>query len=182
VLRRKWLPPFKTKITFDPRPPRDAKRGTIKRVLVEYESSAHGREALFHALEVARNADAELTVVAVATRELVGVGCARCRANAVFWNREMRYLAEEALGEAAELLGRSRTVEYAIADGADTRDAVAGAAAGCGADVIVVPSEPNGRFRRLVSSKLAEHLRRDGRWDVVVAPAAAPGTPATAAP
>jgi hypothetical protein len=110
VLRTRWLPSFKTKITFDPSPPRDATRGTIKRELVEYESSAHGREALFHALEVARNADAELTIVAVATRERVGVGCARCRANAVFWNREMRYLAEEALGEAAELVGRSRTV------------------------------------------------------------------------
>jgi nucleotide-binding universal stress UspA family protein len=130
-----------------------------------------GGRRLFHALSIARQAEAELTVVVVATRERVDVGCARCRHNAALWNREMRWLAEDALAEAADLVGPSRTVEYAMAYG-EPKQALAGAAARSGADVKVVPWQPNGRLRRLYSSSIAEHLRRDGRWEVVVVPAA----------
>jgi hypothetical protein len=86
----------------------------VKRVLVEYESSARGRGARLHALRVAREAGAELTVVVVATRERV-VGCARCRQSAVLWNREMASLAQEARDEAATVVGERPDTRYAIA-------------------------------------------------------------------
>jgi nucleotide-binding universal stress UspA family protein len=144
----------------------------VKRVLVEYESSQRGRAALLHALRVAREAEAELTVVAVATRERV-VGCARCRQSAVLWNREMTSLGQEALGEAATIVGARPGTRYAIAYG-DRKRALAEAAAACEAELVVVPWEPTGGLRGLFSAGLAEHLGRDDRWQVAVAPVAAP--------
>ena len=137
-------------------------RRMVKRVLVEYESSTHGRAALLHALSIVRHAEAALTVVAVATPERVGVGCMRCRSNAAMWNREMRSLAEDALAEAAELVGRSRAIEFAVAYGDGCKSALASAALRSEAELIVVPWRPNGRLRRLASTSVAEHLRRDG--------------------
>lgn len=144
----------------------------MKRVLVEYESSARGRAALLHALRVAREAEAELTVVAVATRERV-VGCARCRQSAVLWNREMASLAQEALDEAATIVGERPGIRYAIAHG-DRKRALADAAAASEAELVVVQWEPTGGLRGLFSAGLAEHLGRDDRWQVAVAPVAAP--------
>jgi nucleotide-binding universal stress UspA family protein len=136
-------------------------------VLVEYESSSSGRAALFHALSIARDADASLMVVAVARRERVGIGCASCRANTVFWNQEMKALAEDALADARALVGPSPTIDYAVACGSSAKEALVQAATASGADVIVVPSVPHSGLRRRFSSSLAEQLRRDGRWTVV---------------
>jgi hypothetical protein len=143
----------------------------VKHVLVEYESSPRGRAALWHALRGAREAGAELTVVAVATREPV-VGCARCRQSAVLWNREMASLAQDALAEAATIVGERPGPQYAIASG-DRKRALAEAAAAHKAELVVVPWEPTGGLRGRFSAGLGEHLSRDGRWKVVVAPAAA---------
>ena len=140
-------------------------------MLVEYGSSRRGRAALLHALRVAREGGAELTVVAVATRERV-VGCARCRQSAVLWNREMASLAQEALDEAATVVGERPGTRYAVAYG-DRKRALADAAAASEAELVVVPWEPRGGLRGLFSAGLAEHLSRDDRWQVAVAPAAA---------
>jgi nucleotide-binding universal stress UspA family protein len=144
----------------------------VKRVLVEYESSPRGRAALLHALHVVHHAGAELTVVAVATRERV-VGCARCRQSAVLWNREMASVAQEALDEAATIVGARPGTRYAIAYG-DRKQALAEAAAAYEAELVVVPWEPTRGLRRRFSAGLAEYLSRDGRWEVTAAPVAAP--------
>jgi nucleotide-binding universal stress UspA family protein len=150
--------------------PGPAAAGPRRRVLVSYESSARGRAALFHALGVAREAGVPLTVASVARKEPV-VGCARCRSNAVMWNRELRFLAEEDLTEAAGLVGPSPAIDYEVALG-DPPRALSEVAARSGADVIVVPSESHGRLRRLFGTTLAADLSRSGRWHVIVAPAA----------
>src|SRR5947199_8283708 len=98
---------------------------TISRVLVQYESSEAGRAALFHALSIAREAEAHLTVSSVATRQPVGIGCASCRANTAFWNHELQTLAQEALAEAGHLLGPSATIDYVVARGSSSREALA---------------------------------------------------------
>jgi nucleotide-binding universal stress UspA family protein len=140
------------------------------RVLVAYEPSAQGREALLHASGIARSAGVPLTVVSVATKVSVD-GCLRCRQSAVLWNREMRAIAREALAEAAELLGNAETVSFDVAVGQPAR-AIGEAADRAGADLVVLPWERDRRVRRPFSSTVVEDLRRPGRWDVIVAPRA----------
>lgn len=152
-----------------------ALRGPLRHVLVSYQSSARGRAALACALRLAREAGARLTVVSVATKEPV-TGCARCRSNAVLWNREMRYLAHEDLAEAAELVGSAPSVDYTVALG-DPARAVGEAAARTHADVIVVPWESHSRLRGRFFSTLGERLQKTGRWQVIVAPAEPPRAP-----
>jgi hypothetical protein len=91
----------------------------------------------------------------------------------MIWNREMRGVAEETLGEAANLLGPSPAVDYVVAVGSPAL-AIGEAADHAGADTVVLPWRPTGRLRRLFSSTVAEDLRRAGRWEVIVAPAATP--------
>ena len=143
----------------------------ITGVLVSYEPLAHGRAALFHALDLARRAGVPLTVTGVATMKPVNAGCARCRQSAAIWNREMRAVAAENLAEAANLLGPSLAVDYVVATGRAAH-AIGEAADRAGADAIVVPWQPGGRLRRPFSRNIAEDLRRVGRWEVIVAPAA----------
>ena len=113
-----------------------------------------------------------MTVVSLAAQDPVA-GCGLCRQNAVFWNRERRSLAKGDLAEAASLVGTSPAVGYMVAAGRPVY-ALGEAADRTGADVIVLPWEPSGRLRRLFSSTVAERLRRSGRWQVIVAPAATP--------
>jgi hypothetical protein len=140
------------------------------RVVVRYEPSARGRAALLHAFHLARGGELPLTVVSVATKEPVNVGCARCRHSAAVWNAEMRAVAEDELAEAARILGSSPAVDYAVVAGRPAQ-AIGEAADHAGADVVVVPWEPGGRVRRLFASTVAEDLRRLGCWQVIVAPA-----------
>ena len=140
------------------------------RVLVAYEPSSHGREALFHASDIAREAGVPLTVVSVATKVPVD-GCLRCRQSAVLWNREMREVAREALDEAAGLLGPTSAVSFDVAVGQPAL-AIGDAADRAGADMVVLPWERERRVRRRFSSTVVEDLRRSGRWDVIVAPRA----------
>jgi nucleotide-binding universal stress UspA family protein len=108
----------------------------------------------------------------VATQDRVDVGCARCRQSAAIWNREMRAIAEEDLAEAAAVLRPSSSVDFVVEPGR-APDAIAHAARRLGADVIVVPWQPSRRLRRRISASLVDQLRRDGRWEVVIAPATA---------
>lgn len=140
----------------------------IRGVLVKYESSPHGRAALHHALGIAREADMPLTVVSVAVKEPLA-GCAQCQANTVFWNRERRSFAARDLAEAVGLVGHAPRVEFAIVEGRSAQ-AIGQAANRAGVDVIVLPPHPKGRFRRIVSFREAERLRRAGCWTIIVAP------------
>jgi nucleotide-binding universal stress UspA family protein len=141
----------------------------VTSVLVTYEPSPHGRAALFHALGIARQAGVPLTVIGVAAKEPV-VGCAQCRQNASFWNCERQSLAEEDLAEAAGFVGPTSGVDYAVAVGRRPAQAIGEAASRARADVIVLPCEPGGPFRRRASQRLAERLSRAGTWEVIVAP------------
>jgi nucleotide-binding universal stress UspA family protein len=140
----------------------------IRGVLVKYDASPHGRAALHHALGIAREAKLPLTVVSVAAKEPLA-GCAQCQANTAFWNRERRSFAAQDLAEAVGLVGHASGVEFAIVEGRAAK-ALGQAADRAGADVIVLPAEPKGRFRRIVSSRQAQRLRRAGCWTVIVAP------------
>jgi nucleotide-binding universal stress UspA family protein len=142
----------------------------VSRVLVAYESSPRGRAALFHAMNLARDIDARVTVVAVARRERLRIGCATCQATTAFWNHEMQALAEQDLAEAGDLVGPAPTIEYAVACGSSPREALVQAAMNRNTVMIVVPREPTGRVRRLFSSRLARQLRSDGRWAIVTSP------------
>lgn len=137
-------------------------------VLVKYEASPQGRAALRHALGIAREAKLPLTVVSVAVKERLA-GCAQCQANTVFWNQERRSFAAKDLGEAVGLVGHAPGVEFAVVEGRPAQ-AIGRAATRAGVDVIVLPSQSKGRFRRIVSSREAERLRRAGPWTVIVAP------------
>jgi nucleotide-binding universal stress UspA family protein len=83
----------------------------------------------------------------------------------------MRAVAQEALDEAADLLGDSVTATYSVAVGQPAQ-AIGEAADRAGADVVVLPWERPGRLRHRLSSTVAEALRRPGHWDVMVAPRA----------
>ena len=139
-------------------------------MLVAYEQSSHGREALLHAAALARDAGAPLTVVSVATTVAVD-GCLRCRGSAVLWNREMQEVAHEALAEAERLVPDSVTASYEVAVG-EPAEAISEAADEAHADVVVLPWERPRRLRRRFSSTVAEELRRPSRWHVVIAPPA----------
>jgi nucleotide-binding universal stress UspA family protein len=140
-------------------------------VLVSYEASPDGRAALSHAVGIADAAGARLSVIAVVPHEPTNVGCTRCRWNAAMWNRELELIAKEELAEAASLVGGAPVVGYEVARGTQTT-AIADAASRCGADLIIVPWRRPGRVRRMLARDLPELLRRDGRWQVIVAPAA----------
>ncbi len=147
-----------------------ARRRRPEHVLVSYEASADGQAALSHALRIADTLEARLSVVAVAPHEPTNVGCTRCRWNAVMWNRELDAIAKEELAEAASLVGSEPMVRYEVAHGTNQTSAIKQAASRCGADLIVLPRRRHDRVRRKFGRDLAERLRRDGRWHVVVAP------------
>jgi nucleotide-binding universal stress UspA family protein len=156
---------------MDPDPAATAAIRRPEHVLVSYDSSRDGRAALSHARDIADAAGAQLSVIAVMPYEPTNVGCTRCRWNAAMWNRELERIAKEELVEAARLVGDPPTVGYEVARGTEAR-AIAEAALRRGADLIVVPWRRPGRVRRLFARDPAELLRSDGRWQVVIAPAA----------
>jgi len=138
-------------------------------VLVSYEPSRAGDAALSHALELARENRASLTVASVAPQERTDVGCARCRANARAWNEQLRLLAHQRLSTAARTIGDSHDVHYLAACGPKRR-VLAQAARQCGADIIVMPLPRAEPLRRLLRLSAVEDLSRRGSWQVVTAP------------
>jgi nucleotide-binding universal stress UspA family protein len=167
------------RIAADPASPATGQRP--RRVLVTYEASADGHAALSHAVGIASAARAPLTVVVIVPHERENVGCARCRSNAAMWNRELEAIAKEELAEAARLVGGMPTVEYEVARG-PRATAIAESASRCGADLIVLPWRRPARIWRMFARDVGEPLRRAGRWQVVVEPAAAGRTPVQGCP
>lgn len=147
--------------TLAPSPPR--------RVLVSFETTERGRAALAEAAELARTADAQLTVlVALPPRERVDRGCGHCRFAASLWNHELDEVAQESVAEARAMLSGLSGVDYQVTYGSAVKT-ITEAAELAGADVIVLGEKPPGRWRRRVSPGLAERLRTAGGWHVVVA-------------
>ena len=143
-------------------------------VLVVYDSSPDGHSALRYAEAAADSAGAPLTVLAVAPVERVDVGCLRCRQGAAIWNHELEEIAAEELREAAMKVGPSGSVRYDVARGPQTK-AIADVATRSGADLIVLPWRRPRWFRGASARNLAERLRREGAWQVAVAPPASDG-------
>lgn len=152
--------------------PAPSDRSPRRRIMVRYQSSEPGRAALIHALTLARQRDALLAVVTVATRAPI-TGCASCRHSAVIWNREMRAIAREDLDEAATLVAGRPDVHFTVVTGEPAK-AIADAATRWGTDTVVIPPEPRGRLRRLLSARTGDSLRKLGPWEIVAAPAAPP--------
>jgi nucleotide-binding universal stress UspA family protein len=146
-------------------------------VVVWFEATQAGRDALARARRIAKTDGAHLTVLAVATQEPVS-GCPRCRQGAVIWNREMRAIGHEELLEAGRTLGPSCKAGYELAVGRPLT-AIARAARECGADLIVLPSRRRSRLPRLRRKDLDERLRGLGAWRV--SPTASRPTPTKSA-
>jgi nucleotide-binding universal stress UspA family protein len=148
------------------------KRPSAERcTLVVYEASAGGRAALVHAARLARGQEAPLVVLAVAPQAPVDSGCLRCRGSAAIWNKAMVEVAEEELQEARELLARAEPegVRYVVGRGDPVR-AITAAAAGVGADCVIVPSERAQRLPLPRRRTLASRLGTDGRFTVLCPP------------
>jgi len=137
-------------------------------VVVWFEATRAGRDALARAREIAERDRAQLTVLAVATQEPVS-GCPRCRQGAVIWNREIRAIGQEELVEAGQILGPSFDARYELAVGRPL-SAISDAAHECGADLIVLPSRRRSRLPRLRRRDLDERLRALGSWRVLSGP------------
>jgi nucleotide-binding universal stress UspA family protein len=139
--------------------------------LVVFEASAGGRAALVHAARLARDQDAPLVVLAVAPQAPVDSGCLRCRGSAATWNKVMVEVAEEELQEARELLARAEPerVHYVVGRGDPVR-AITAAAAGVGANCVIVPSQRALRLPLPRRRSLASRLGADGRFTVLCPP------------
>lgn len=137
-------------------------------VIVLYEPSRHGREALAEADQLARARHAHLSVVVWARRERQDVGCAQCRANAAFWNHELEEIAHKELYEARALLGDPADTEYRVASGS-TVAALADLAARERPDVIVVPWHRTRSLSRRLGRELTARLRAAGVPEVRMA-------------
>ncbi len=142
------------------------------RVLVAYEPTAKGRAALMHAADIARDRRLPLTVVSVTECERTDSGCGRCRRSAIMWNYEMGELVEETLAEAAALLEEADldAVEYVTARG-DRSEAIEGAVAEAGADLVVVPFEQPRVLGMFSRRTLATRLAADPQLTVISVPA-----------
>jgi nucleotide-binding universal stress UspA family protein len=137
-------------------------------VIVLYEQSRHGREALAEADQLARDRDARLRVVVCAPRERQDVGCAQCRANVAFWNHELDEIAHQELDEARALLDDPADTEYRVVNGSLVR-ALADLATRERADVIVVPWRRTGSLSRRLGRELTPRLRAAGVPEVRMA-------------
>src|SRR5579859_5771198 len=137
-------------------------------VIVLYEPTRHGREALGEADQLARACHARLSVVVCAPRERQDVGCAQCRANVAFWNHELDEIAHEELDAARVLLGDPADTEYRVVNGSTVR-ALADLAARERADVIVLPWRRTGSLSRRLERRLTARLRAAGVPEVRVA-------------
>jgi len=144
----------------------------LRSVLVSYEPSRAGDAALSHAVEVARETGATLTVASVAPQERTDVGCAHCHANARAWNEQLCLLAHQRLSTAARTIGDTPDVHYLAACG-PKRQVLAQAARQCAADLVVMPRPRAEPLRRRLRLSAVDDLSRRGSWQVVTAPRAA---------
>lgn len=132
-----------------------------------YRRSATGNQALAQASEVARAADARMTVVTVALLERCNRRC--CNIRSSYWNGVVRELAEEELRGASEILAGVPGVDFAVASDESLVSALACEAAERGCDLIVVPRRAR-RWLPLGSRRLARKLARTAGRDVIELP------------
>jgi len=145
---------------------------TSSSVLVVYETSPAGRDALLHAADVARARKIPLVVLAAAPQARVDGGCLRCRGSAGLWNLAMIEVAEEELQEARELLAAGaepKDVHYVVGRGEPLK-AITATAAQHGADCVVVPSDPASRLPLPRRRSLASRLGTNRPFTVVCPP------------
>jgi hypothetical protein len=109
-------------------------------------------------------------VLATAPTESLEKGCLRCRSGTARWNEAICEVADEELDDARSVLKAAANVEYRI-ERCRPREAVARAAAACGAATFVVAGRRGSRARRAVHAFAARRLRPDG-CELVVAPPA----------
>ena len=112
-------------------------------VVVVFEPTPAGREALAAAYSQAATTGAPLTVVTVARKERTDIGCAACRSAAAFHNELACEIATDELREAKVLLDEIEMaagveVDYVLARGKFVR-AVTVVSAERGAACVVVP-------------------------------------------
>lgn len=106
-------------------------------VLALYRRSLAGDQALRDAYELARDAGARLTVLAVALQERVDSRC--CSIRSGYWNRVLRDLATDDLEMAAHVLDGADGVEFATAAGSSVDSVVASEAGERSCDLVVLP-------------------------------------------
>jgi hypothetical protein len=151
-----------------------AERIRTGRVVVVFEPTPAGREALAAARSHAAAVGAPLTVMTVASKERTDIGCGACRSAAAFHNELACEIATDELRQAKVLLdgiGEAGDVEvdYVLARGNFVR-AVTVVSSERAATCVVVPERTTrAPWRRLYRDR-AEGVRRGGAWSVIVTP------------
>ncbi|MFL5827337.1 MAG: universal stress protein [Thermoleophilaceae bacterium] len=139
----------------------------FRRILVSYDASPDGDEALFMAAEVARKSAAELVVAATAPVEPVRyVGLAMANT----WNRLVREDARMLLDRAALLLEDLQTPRRVVLEGS-RRTALAECAEKLDCDLVVLPAPPRGPLALLLTRDPERAIVKRGRA-ILRAPAA----------
>ena len=105
-------------------------------VLVAYEPSRSGDDAVRRAAELAAEAGARLTVVTVAVSEPTDRKC--CDTRSVYWNGVLRELAGDELSRAVVAVGSDAGAEFRVISGRSVSSAIAQEAERCKADVVIV--------------------------------------------
>jgi nucleotide-binding universal stress UspA family protein len=137
---------------------------TPHNILALYESTGGGEGAVRHAVSIAGDHDARLTVVTVAVAEPTDRKC--CDLRSVYWNKVLRQIADEELAAARTAVGADARADFRVLSGRSVAIAVAREASRCGIDLVVVPRErgllPWSRTRRF------RQVRRRVRGSAVV--------------
>jgi nucleotide-binding universal stress UspA family protein len=110
-------------------------------VLALYRRSVAGDQALRDAYELARDAGARLTILAVALQERADSRC--CSIRSGYWNCVLRDLAVDDLEMATHVLDGADAVEFATAAGSSVDSVVAREAGERGCDLVVLPRRPH---------------------------------------
>lgn len=136
-------------------------------VLVLYENSRRGAAAIQQAAQTAAQANARLTVVAVAVTETEDARC--CDTRAGYWNGVVRELAAEDLDRARRLLPIGTGAEFRVLIERSVLAALALEAQRSQPDMVLVPS---GRgIHPWLRTRRARQLQRRAAPAVVVAAA-----------
>jgi nucleotide-binding universal stress UspA family protein len=131
----------------------------FRRILVSYEASPDGDEALFTAAELARKDGSELVVAASAPVETVRyVGLAVANT----WNHYVREDARRLLDRAALLLEDLRDARRVVLEG-PPRTALAKCAERLDCDLVVLPAVPRGVLARMFRSDPERAIVKKGR-------------------
>ncbi len=123
-------------------------QGAQAHVLVLYRRSSKGEAALKAAAGLACESDARLTVLTFARTERANRRC--CGVSATYWNAVICELADQDLRHAADIIGRTPRVEFAVTAGSSQSSVLAREAAERRCDLLVLPRAGR-RLRRALS-------------------------------